>query len=285
MNELLYRIWSLAHKQNRNALILVVGQTGSGKSLACIKMALELQKDWTLDNLVFKAKDFMKLVNSKRLKKGDIIIWDECSVEYDSRTFFSVFNRMISYVLETFRHRNLIVFFNLPHSSMVDINLRKLFHYQFECVGINYKEGISIIKPFEIEVSNRYRSKPYFKYPRTRDDNGHITTINRMEVTLPPQDIIDSYEVRKIEFTDWLNKKAEKEIIEGEERSDSTKLKDVGGIVEEVKKHIDKYEKQRGERIFVDANLIMGNHKVGLQTARKVKAIVEDWLKSDVQTT
>jgi len=278
-NEVIYRIWKMANKQNRNCMILVVGGTGLGKSLACIKMALAIQPDWSLNNLVFRAKDFLHLINSKNLKHGDVIVWDECGVEFDARTFYSVFNRMVSYVLQTFRHRNLVVFFNTPHESLVDVNLKRLFHYQFEACGIDYKKGISVFKCFEIEATHRTKTTQiYYKYPRGKGEDGGTYPITRIEISLPPQDIINAYEKKKIQFTEWLNKRAEEEVKEAERSKEATKPKDIVGIAELVYKKAEKYTRQRGSREFIDARMIANDFNVGLSTAQRIKLLVEQRL-------
>lgn len=282
-NPIVERIWALANRQNRNALVLVCGPPGIGKSYACLKLALAIQSDWTLDNLVFRAKDFLRLVNSN-LRRGSVIIWDECGVEFDSRTFYSVANRLISYTLETFRHRNLIVFFNVPSSSMVDLNLRRLFHYQFEAVAIDYEKSMCIIKPLEIENTNRYKTKTYFKYPRIRDKTGRIVTINRLEVGLPPEDITEEYEKRKTEFTTWLNRKAEQELMRSEQRKEFDP-KAIDPIVEDVKRNIDKYTSVRKGSKYVNTTAILGNFDIGDRVARRVKAKVEEWMNQTSSRT
>ena len=280
-NEVLYRIWKLAHRQNRNCMILVVGGTGLGKSLACVKMALSLQKDWTLNNLVFHAKDFLHLLNFGKLNKGDVIIWDECGVEFDARQFYSVMNRMMSYVLQTFRHKNLIVFFNTPHEGMVDVNLKRLFHYQFEVLAVDYHKNACIIKPFEIEVSHKIDSnKIYKKYPRGVGGDWGIYPITRFETGLPPKEVVKEYEAKKKEFTNWLNSTAEDSVDLVNIKKESAKPKDIEAITEDVWKNLAFFQREWSGRTFIDKGLIMSKYKIGDTNARVIKSELESRLRN-----
>jgi len=278
LSVILNRIRKRITKHNKNALILICGGTGSGKSLSAIKIAREINPKFDIrEHLVFTAKEFMKLLNSGTLKKGDCLIWDEAGVGLPARQWYSILNKAVSYVLQTFRHQNLCVIFTTPNISFVDISLRRLFHYYFETVVIDFKRNICILKPFEIQMNPRL-SKPYTKYPRTRK-KGRIIKLTRLDIKLLNQKDIDLYEGMKQRFTKQLNIRLGKTIDKVEAKR-MKEPKDIGLIVDDVKKNLTDYTKERGGRIIVNPYLIMARHKIGKPTSLKVKAIIENWLKN-----
>jgi len=189
-------------KRNKNFLCVVCGETGSGKSFSTIKMAEDFDPNFSLDNLVFNAKDFMKVV--QRAKKGSVIIFDEAGVGMPSREWMTQSNRLLSFVIQTFRHKNLIVYFTVPDFGMVDAQARKLFHCYMQTCGINESKKICYLKPLFIQ-NNPKMGKLYYKYPKVFN-GGNLLKIKRMGVSLPSKWLISQYEAKKKAFTNELNK-------------------------------------------------------------------------------
>ena len=67
-------------RNNKNFLGFLSGPTGSGKSYCCLRIAEEVDPDFTLERVVFNGIDLMNLVNSGKLKKGSVIIFEEAGV-------------------------------------------------------------------------------------------------------------------------------------------------------------------------------------------------------------
>ena len=63
-------------KKNQNYMLLITGGTGSGKSYSAIEIALDMDKTFNIDRVVFTAIEFMNLlITSKNFKwnRPDII--------------------------------------------------------------------------------------------------------------------------------------------------------------------------------------------------------------------
>ena len=122
-------------------------------------------------------------------------------------------------------------------------------------------------------------AKMYQKYPRIRKQ-GRIIKLTKFEVTKLDQKLIDLYEQRKQEFTKQLNLRLGKSI----EKVEATREpEDVGKVIDEVKKNIDDYTKERGGRIFVSLPAILAKFKITNRNAEQVKYIVEKWLEKGTQ--
>jgi len=209
-------------KQNKNNLIVVVGKTGSSKTWSsmavCEKIAKKNNIPFTINNIVFNLKDLMKFINSEKAVKGASIIFDEPQISISSREWQSKANRVFNYLLTTFRHRNLNLFFCTPYEDLLDKATRKLFHAKFETVSINHKLKTAKLKPKIMEY-NSQKSKFYEKFLRIcfkpKGKAKYKTVkLEYWEVPKPSEELIKQYEIKKLRFTGKLNANIEKELKE-----------------------------------------------------------------------
>jgi len=167
----------------------------SGKSYSSLRLAEALDPNFDVSRIAFTPADFMNIINRKDIKTGDIIIFDECGVGMSSRSWYSSTNKMINYILQTFRHQNLIVFFTVPDFSFVDSQARKLFHCYIETVSIKKRERKVVVKPLLLQ-NNPKLGKVYYKYPIIEGSK-----ITRLEISMPSLNLRRAYEKKKQEFT------------------------------------------------------------------------------------
>ena len=140
-NPILLQIFRRVHDYDQNALIFVLGQTGSRKSGSAISWAMQLDPDFSLDRIVFTASDFMRLVEKgdvirkpngelkyRKLRTGSCIIWDEMGVEADNTEWNTAKAKLIKWTFTLFRMLNLVVFMTSTHLTTVQIGVRRLVH-------------------------------------------------------------------------------------------------------------------------------------------------------------
>jgi ABC-type oligopeptide transport system ATPase subunit len=200
-------------RQNKNNLISVIGQTGSGKTYTAISICEIMSKmdgvPFGIDNVVFSLRELMDLINSGKLKRGSKIIFDEPQVSISAREFQSEANKVFNYLLSTFRHRNLTLFFCTPFETLLDKNSRRLFHARFETMSINRNNNTCRIKPRFIEYSD-FKTDAYRKQliVMFKDENGRGKSqkLFYWDVPKPSDKLIELYEQKKLEFTNNLNK-------------------------------------------------------------------------------
>jgi len=192
--------------RNKNALYTVSGPTGSGKSWSGLSTCLPIDPKFNADRCIFSAKELMNLISSDELRKGSTILFDEAGIEMNSRTWNSVTNKVLNYLIQTFRHRNFILIFTSPYLDFIDSATRKLFHAEFETININEKEKFCMLKPKLLQY-NSERRKFYRKYLRVMVRGKGYTPIKKWKVPKPPLHLIEKYEIRKKEFTRKLNER------------------------------------------------------------------------------
>lgn len=200
-------------KQNKNNLISLVGKTGSGKTYSAISICEIMSKmdgvPFTIERVVFSLRELMDLINSGKLKRGSKIVFDEPQVSISAREFQSEANKVFNYLLSTFRHRNLTLFFCTPYETLLDKNTRRLFHARFETMSINVNNNTCRIKPRYIEYSD-FKTEPYRKQLVIMFKDEHNKTKSHKlfywDVPKPNKDLIEQYEKKKLDFTNNLNK-------------------------------------------------------------------------------
>ncbi len=217
-------------KRNKNFLCMFSGPTGSGKSWGAMSFCEQLDPNFDTDRIVFSAKQLMELINSGTLKKGSCILFDEAGIDLGSRTWQSMTNRMLNYLIQTFRHKNFILIFTSPYSDFIDTQTKRLFHAEFKTVRINERRRTVAVKPLTLQYNSSMK-KWYYHYLKVIKPGTGIIKIERWEIIAPTKELIEKYEKKKSNFTAELNKGIQRKIeIAQDDRRPLTKLQE--GITE-----------------------------------------------------
>lgn len=196
---------------NKNFISFIGGPTGSGKSYASLSIAQLINPDFSIDNCVFTGAELMALVNSGKLRKGSVIIFEEAGIELSNRNWYSVMNKMLNFLLQTFRHRNFILILNSPYMDFVDAATRKLFHAEITTVKIDFEKELTVLKPQIIQYNSRYK-KFYYKYLRVGLPGKGLGAVKNWSVPKPTEELLKAYEEKKKAFTDSLNAEIQAQI-------------------------------------------------------------------------
>lgn len=265
-------------RKNQNNLIAMVGKTGSGKTLSAISICEIMSKmdgvPFTIDNIVFSLLELMELINSGKLKRGSKIIFDEPQVSISARDFQSEANKVFNYLLSTFRHRNLTLFFCTPFESLLDKNTRKLFHARFETMSINRNTQTCRIKPRYIEYSD-FKAEPYRKQLivcfKDNDGNNKSQKLFYWDVPRPSKELEEAYEKKKLEFTNRLNQNISERLkkfddsgksMTAEQTQEPTKRKPLTPTQERVMKVIANHKYKEASEILGVSGASIHKNKV-----------------------
>jgi hypothetical protein len=170
----------------------------------------------------------MNLINSGTLKKGSVIVFEEVGVAMSNKNWQSVTNKMLNYLLQTFRHKNFVLIMNSPYMDFVDASTRKLFHAEMQTMGIDQKQEEVILKPQLIQYNPRYQ-KFYYKRLKVIIPEGKVP-IDTWRVGMPSEKLRTAYENKKTEYTDKLNKKIQNELQEVEDKNSKKKENELTAI-------------------------------------------------------
>ncbi len=197
---------------NLNFVGLFQGPLGVGKSYAAISTALSLDPEFDIDRqLTFEFQTTMALINSDwfKAKKVKVIIWDEPQITISNRQWQSAMNKLVNYVMSTFRHQNIILLFAAPYKDFLDSQTMKLLHCVFKCEGIDRRKNVSSVRP----LIQQYNSdmKKYYQHRLWVIRNGKANPMSFWGIRKPPKHITERYEKNKLAFTDKLNKMCQEE--------------------------------------------------------------------------
>lgn len=228
-------------------------------------------KKFSVKHAVFSVSEFMDLLNSGNLKRGDIIIFDEAGVGVASREWYSARNKAINYVLQTFRHLNLGVIFTTPDFSFVDAQTRKLFHSYIETQKINKRRKTVRVKWFELQ-NNPRMGKLYYKYPRVMGSGYH--KIDRVHINKPSAGLIRAYEKKRKIFSKNLRDEIERDVMDSSQTEADIENR-LNEIIAEVKDNYKDYLKVYNKREFINSELIRSKFNLSISKSKIVKAEVE----------
>ena len=274
-------------KRNQNWLAVICGGTGSGKSYSALRLAESLDASFNIDRVVFGSGEFMELINSGKLQAGNVIIYDEAGVGIPAREFATLSNRLLMYVAQTFRHRNLGVIFTVPSFSFIDVQARRLLHAYIETLSINRHENVCITKFMNIQVNPRINDKVYYKYPRFVDEAGKIKVIERFRIAKPSKELIKAYELKRCGFTDRLNRSVEAQLKHSQEKTNAQEW-NADEVADRLMQDLDSIMVSSGnhKELRISPELIMNSEGVGRQKAAIVRRIIEQRIKkADIANT
>ena len=166
---------------------------------------------FNVDRIVFSGKELMDLINSGKLKRGSCIIFDEMSIDMDNRNWNSTTNKMINYLMQTFRYRGFILLMNSPFMDFVDSKTRKLFHAEIGIALIDYDKEECYLTPRILQYNGRFQ-KFYYKRLKVKLPNGAFKPIDMWKVPKPSKEILEGYEKKKNHYALLLNKKIADEL-------------------------------------------------------------------------
>jgi len=198
--------------KNKNVIIVINGETGSGKTYAAIQKATEMAKvmgtPFTIEhNVDFHFNTLLqKMKLPQNQKPGTCFVFEEVgsfSSGASSKQWQSNANKFFNSFMQTSRHRNQILFFTCPHFCFLDKSTRLLCHMQWEMDGIDFNKKLSFVKPYRIQVNKR-TGKFYFKYLRCSHHGGGFK-LSKIAVPYPDETMVREYEIMKTRFTGKLN--------------------------------------------------------------------------------
>ena len=192
---------------NLNMFCMFTGKLGSGKSWSAISYALELDPDFDVDKqVVFDFKQTMNLINSEEFQKRKmkVIVWDEPQITISNRAWQSQMNKLVNYLISTFRHQNIILVMAAPYKDFLDTQTMKLLIWEFQCSSIDRKTKECLVYP-KYQQYNPQKKKIYPHCLFVIKNNKQYKTPT-WKILKPPKEAVEIYELNKTKFTTKLNR-------------------------------------------------------------------------------
>lgn len=280
-NPILNMIQKKLHIKNQNFIGVVVGKTGTGKSLSALRMAELIDPTFNITNIVFTIEAFMTLLvegkKEGKIHKGSVIIFDEAGVGIPARDWQSQLNKVMGFILQTFRVDNVCLLFTVPVLSFIDVNARKLMHMKFKTKYIDRLRNYCALSPKEFDY-NEDADKiytPYYIEPKTG------RKVKELKLSLPSAKLLEQYDNIQKEYKSKLQESILKDIreqmdkkaVKKEKKDDQTIADDIIKDIEQFQTNSKYVKKDRGKYVL-NKKVTTSTHGCGEHIYRKVNALV-----------
>ena len=231
-------------KNNLNMFCMFTGKLGSGKTWSAISYAQELDNDFDVDKqVVFDFRQTMKLINEDwfKEKKIKVVVWDEPQITISNRAWQSQMNKLVNYLISTFRHQNIVLVLATPYKDFLDAQTMKLLQWEFQCSKIDRRKGKCIVYP----KWQQYNSQKKKTYPHSLFviEGGKRKKMVTWAINKLDKDSEKIYENNKTNFTSNLNKSIQDTLDNMEKVEEEGDVKEGGikGELTELQKKIAEY--------------------------------------------
>lgn len=230
---------------NQHLTIIMVGNTGTGKSWAAIdlahKTAIEVakiklgrnvtstswQKYFNLDHMAIITLDRVTNLLQHMIPNG-IYILDDIGVGYSNRDFMKDKNKKMNQIIQTFRTDNTCVIYTVPSKGLIDKVPRELveWYFEFDRSEQDFKAGLNACKFLDITTLKR-EGRQLFMYDLIIGADGADQFVRHV-AEKPPDLLTVPYEKLRAEIALELRKENAEMIAEGIGAA-AAKEKGVGG--------------------------------------------------------
>ena len=163
-------------------------------------------------------------------------------------------NKLVNYLLSTFRHQQIIVWFCCPYRDFLDSQSMKLLHLGLETISIDRKRNLCKLK-ISIFDYNSSLQKFYF-HSLAVYRGGMVNKMRFVYARLPPKELIVQYEAKKKAFTSQLNQQILREIdkLEGKQQETKPQIDKRKPLTDKQKDVLELLAKYNGKVSDVEAN-------------------------------
>lgn len=207
-----HRIWD----EQQNAMIAVIGMTGSGKSYAAIEIARLLversagskDRKFIFDiqvHVIFDIQTLIRIAYGEvALPRGTIIIFDDAGVGAGNRDWQDAYNVIMGKIAQSFRFMGFVFILTVPKTQFVDKQVREVLHAKL--ISVTNERGESDIGTFDFQVAHQdgedilfyapeinYTDFPSQKYEIHADE----MLLSSFHFNKPPESLTAPYEEKK----------------------------------------------------------------------------------------
>lgn len=273
---ILSRAWERLHEDNEHFMLCLVGEEGSGKSMTAIRIAKELDHDFTADRVIFDVEELLRRLRDEEYEEGQAFVLDEAGVSLGRRTWQDRAQVLANQALQLIRSHNLALIFTLPALGELDSQAVSRLQAYFEIVDKvpdEYVKGRWYY--IKTDRSDEGRGN-YTPKPRITHSNGPDERVDWLKFGPPEGDVVDKYLAKK----EAHQKQTYDEAIhalgdEEEEEDESLSPSDVADDILEgdVESYINTHP-QNGIK-YIDKDLIRAEYDISTRGSNAAKKLVE----------
>jgi hypothetical protein len=254
-------------------------KTGTGKSWTAGKLGEILDKDFSIDKVVYYPKEFLQVADKIEEigKPAQVMVTDEGEITAPAYMYYSFTNKSIFYSLATFRVLRAMNIQVTPSFMWLDKRIRTLVsHWGYTEKSLKANRTVVKLKLYRVKT-DLFGEKIYFnKITMFNKEIQRLVTFKDFIVSPPSEEFQVAYEKKAYEFKSNLRKRLIPELEKWEAYQFAEETKDIHGIVNEIagnKEIINQLVTQRGR---LDIDLIKEKYpKLKFSEAKRVKRLVE----------
>jgi len=232
-NAFRYLLRRIRERLNRgkNVIIVIEGDTGSGKSSASISIAWHIDEVWQSEPevaakmlIVFSALEFLAIVRlllerreEGELYRGRFIVVEEAGAGASGLSTGAV--QEMRNVLEVFRQWQINVIFNLPLASRIESIKYEFAHFAIWCKDVIPSERVVLAR-----LKERYRDEQKIAFVNPFALQAGFTNSQLpgalMRIPWAPESIWNEYQKQKMEFFTKLTERGIKRSLRLGKRGD-----------------------------------------------------------------
>lgn len=275
------KIWDRVHREDKNYMAIICGDTGSGKSEFGLRLCQLLDPDFDESRIAFTIKEFTELVQ-ERHPPGSAILFDEVGIALSHATHYDDDQIKVNHILQSWREQNRILIMTAPHIRLVHKSDRGLLHAQMDMQDIDRRRHLATARYRNIQ-QNTDTGELYKKYPRLRNpDTGRREKAKHLRLYKPSPDLVEPYTEQKLAFNDQLNEDVHEQVTP-EEGADLSPQ----DVVDHIKTEADlaEFVSIHGghNRAYIDKDLIRAQFELSHNDAATVQKLLRR--DSDVEVS
>lgn len=257
-------------------------KTGSGKSYTALRIGELIDKDFSIDKVVYKPIEFLQVID--RVKESgktcQVVVVDEGQITAPAYLYHSFTNKAIFYVLTTFRYLNSMAIFVTPTFSWLDKRVRFLVSHWGQCYKILQEGRLRVFCNLRKVKTDLFGEKIYLQKIRMYDKNlNRVVAFKHFIVNKPSESLIEEYEKKAVAFKDALRqemigllKKFEK--MEEDVKAEANK-KSIDDIINELMSNREVLNQVMTARGTIDLDLLREKYNLKMSEAKKVKIAIK----------
>lgn len=267
-------LWDRIHKHEKNAVIVITGPSGSGKSMAALTLCHAVDQYFGEEGVYFDPQRLVHDAANLPRRRGRASMFDEAGVGVHNRAWRDITNTSLIHLLQTWRVDGQLLVLTVPYKSFLDSQVIKQCHYWIEMSDT--MRGVAKLKT--IVQKEELRGNPtWFPFVRAELENGRRVRVNPLVFKLPPVELRDWYEAESRVFKHDLQTKLHIDLEEAKGSLGKVNVEAVAGeIVEKMRKDSNLYRRllKNGSR-KLDREAIKRDYKLPHSKAQSVFAAVQ----------
>jgi len=192
-------------KKDYDGFILMTGREGFGKSTLAMQIACYLDKDFSVDKVVFTANQFQQA--TEQAKRFSCIVFDETMGFLGSRGATSKFNRMLIKIMSEMRSKNLFIILCIP--NFFEMDKYPAIHRSTGLIHIN-KRGSFGSYDYKKKKNLYLQGKKFYEYKVAPSFIGRFMSyfpIDKVAYEKKKQEAINEYQSSEIKENVWKNQR------------------------------------------------------------------------------